>query len=92
MEYKKGDRVKHPTKLDWGIGQVLADSKDDTVTIFFDRAGEKTIALSYVQPALVTGEDAVSVILDNRRSLEPHETRWKVGKLAFNLAGRVAHR
>jgi hypothetical protein len=26
MAYKKGERVKHPTKYEWGVGQVLADS------------------------------------------------------------------
>ena len=35
MQYKKGDRVKHPKKPDWGIGQVLADSTGGTVRIFF---------------------------------------------------------
>ncbi len=85
MEYKKGERVKHPKKLEWGIGQVLADSKGDTVTIFFDRAGEKTIALAYVQPALVTGEDAVSVILD---SIDFSENASSSGKAACENCGQ----
>lgn len=42
MQYKKGDRVRHPKKPDWGIGQVLADSTGGTVQIFFTHAGEKT--------------------------------------------------
>lgn len=65
MEYKKGDRVKHPKKVDWGIGQVIADSNGDTVTIFFESAGEKTLSLSYVQPIFVSEEAAQSVILDS---------------------------
>jgi hypothetical protein len=24
MDYKKGDRVRHPSKDDWGLGEVLA--------------------------------------------------------------------
>jgi hypothetical protein len=45
MEYKKGERVKHPKKSDWGIGQVLADSAGGAVKVFFTHAGEKAIAL-----------------------------------------------
>mgnify|MGYP003788994971 CR=1 FL=1 len=60
MQYKKGDRVRHPKKPDWGIGQVLADSIDGTVRIFFANAGEKTISLDFVQPEKVSGDAASS--------------------------------
>lgn len=34
MKYNKGDRVKHPKRDDWGLGEVLADSDGGSVRIF----------------------------------------------------------
>lgn len=65
MEYRKGDRVRHPTKDDWGVGEVLADCNGETVKIFFVGAGEKTISLRYVQPIKVSGDEARHPVLDN---------------------------
>ena len=65
MEYKEGERVKHPKKLDWGVGRVLANSSGGSVRIFFTHAGEKTIALDVVQPLRLSGDAAASVILDS---------------------------
>jgi hypothetical protein len=65
MAYKKGERVKHPTKYEWGVGQVLADSAGGSITIFFSRIGEKTLSLDYVTPRKVVGEEAVSAVLDS---------------------------
>jgi len=81
VEYKKGDRVKHPRKLDWGVGQVLSDSVAGSVKIFFTHAGEKNIDLDYVQPVKMSGDDAASVILD---ALDFSDTESKApkGKIA----------
>jgi len=65
MEYKKGDRVKHPTKDDWGLGEVLEDSNSETVKVFFVGIGDKTLSLSYVQPIKVEGDKAKHPVLDN---------------------------
>ncbi|MGM0611605.1 MAG: DUF3553 domain-containing protein [Thermodesulfobacteriota bacterium] len=65
MEYKKGDRVKHPTKEDWGLGEVLEKSNGATVRVFFVGAGEKTLSLQYVQPLQVKGNEASNAVLDN---------------------------
>lgn len=80
MQYKKGDRVNHPKKPDWGIGQVLVDSNGGTVRIFFTRAGEKTISLDFVQPEKLSGDAASSLILDqlNLTSQPTREVRGKV--------------
>lgn len=64
MKYKKGERVTHPAKSDWGVGQVLADSTEDSVRIHFANVGEKTLSLSYVQPQIAIGGDATSELLD----------------------------
>ncbi|WP_177420275.1 DUF3553 domain-containing protein [endosymbiont of Lamellibrachia barhami] len=66
VEYKKGDRVKHPSKSDWGLGEVLENSNGQAVRIFFVNEGDKTLILEYVQPIKVVGEEAKNVLLDNR--------------------------
>ena len=65
MEYKKGERVKHPTKEDWGLGEVLENSNGATVRIFFVGAGEKNLSLQYVQPIKIEGAEANNAVLDN---------------------------
>lgn len=65
MKYKKGDRVKHPTKEDWGIGEVLQDSNSESVRVFFVGCGEKTLALKSVHPTKVNRDESNHPILDN---------------------------
>ncbi|MBY5944660.1 DUF3553 domain-containing protein [Photobacterium rosenbergii] len=65
MEYKKGDRVIHPKKEDWGLGEVLENSNDATVRVFFVGVGEKILSLQYVQPIKVEGIEAKNIVLDN---------------------------
>ena len=65
VEYAKGERVRHPTKSDWGLGEVLEDSRGNKVRIFFVEAGEKTLDLNYVKPEKVLGEEARHKVLDN---------------------------
>jgi len=78
MKYNKGDRVKHPAKNDWGLGEVLADSDGEFVTIFFVDAGQKKIALKYIQPIkLVEGESA-HPILDKLKTEITNQ--YKIGK------------
>ena len=68
MVYKKGDRVKHPTKVDWDLGEVLENSNGSTVHVFFIGAGEKILSLQYVQPIKVEGDEADSAVLDNLKT------------------------
>jgi hypothetical protein len=63
-KYKKGERVRHPSKAEWGIGEVIADSNNEVVKIFFANAGEKSISLAYIKPHKVVGSEADSTILD----------------------------
>ena len=65
MRYAKGDRVRHPTRAVWGVGLVLEDSCDAKARIFFEEAGEKTVSLSHVEPVIVSGAEADSLVLDN---------------------------
>lgn len=68
MFYRKGDRVRHPIKEDWGLGKVLANSNGDKVDVFFVDAGEKTILLKYVEPIKVKGEESNHGGLDNLKA------------------------
>ena len=86
MQYKKGDRVKHPKKPDWGIGQVLADSTGGTVRIFFTHAGDKTMSLDFVQPEKLSGDAASSPILD-QLNLAAQPTRDAKGKVLCTNCG-----
>ena len=65
MDYKKGDRVKHPGLPEWGLGEVLTDSRDDKVRIFFTEKGPKTLSLKHVEPVKIVGEDARHPVLDH---------------------------
>jgi len=43
-----GQRVTHPAKPDWGVGEILS-TEGNIATIVFEHAGRKTINLSYVK-------------------------------------------
>jgi hypothetical protein len=53
--YQLGDRVKHPAKPEWGVGEVLSaqavrdnGAASQRLQIRFDRAGLKTICTAFV--------------------------------------------
>jgi hypothetical protein len=75
VEYRKGDRVRHPARQDWGLGEVLADSHAGSLKVFFVGVGEKTLALQHVQPIKVSGSEAAHPVLDN----------LKIGKSAAGI-------
>lgn len=81
MQYLKGQRVMHPAKPDWGLGEVLSHSNGDTVEIFFVGVGHKTLALSYVEPEKIRGAAAANVHLDNL-ARNPSDTAPKYHSLA----------
>jgi len=56
VSHKLGDRVQHPTKPEWGVGQVVTvqpatqDGRPcQRLQIRFDRAGMKTITTAFVE-------------------------------------------
>ncbi len=65
MSLQKGDRVRHPTKTDWGIGQVLEEPRSNSVRVFFVGSGEKTLSLDHVELEFVAPKEASSEVLDN---------------------------
>lgn len=66
MQFKKGVRVRHLTKSEWGIGQILEDANTETIRLFFEHGGEKTLqAVAAEKLRVVTGSEATSLHLDN---------------------------
>ena len=68
MKFSEGERVRHSNKPDWGIGQVLDDSDDEEVRVFFVGIGEKTLKSHYANLVKVSGSEADHPILDNLRA------------------------
>lgn len=61
--YKRGDRVKHNTKTDWGLGEGLSDQVGGKVQIIFEDADVKTFAISVAPLIKVEGEECRSEYL-----------------------------
>ena len=85
MFYRKGDRVRHPIKDDWGLGKVLASSNGEKVDVFFVDAGEKTILLKYVEPIKVKGDESIHFGLDNLKVTDTAVKYQRFSKLTENF-------
>ena len=60
----QGDRVIHPNKKAWGLGEVLSVSAEN-IDVFFVGTGSKRLARSFVQLEVVEGAAAQHPLLDN---------------------------
>lgn len=85
MFYRKGDRVRHPIKEDWGLGKVLANSNGEKVDVFFVDAGEKTILLKYVEPIKIKGDESNHGGLDNLKVSTSSIKYQRFSKLTENF-------
>jgi hypothetical protein len=72
MSFKKGDRVRHPIKAEWGLGEIFEDSNGEKVRVFFVGAGEKTISLKHVTLDCIPKDEAAHPVLDNLRVPAEH--------------------
>lgn len=59
-KFKAGERVKHETKTEWGIGEVLSDESGGRIKVFFEDVGAKELDLRYAKFIRVFGEEAKS--------------------------------
>ena len=55
-EYEPGQRVRHPIKLEWGVGQVQS-VVDQRVTVNFEHAGKVLINVDAVPLTIVEDDD-----------------------------------
>jgi hypothetical protein len=60
-EWKKGDRVRHSSKPEWGVGEVLSveglvqdGQRCQRLSVRFDRAGLKTLSTAYADLVAVS--------------------------------------
>ena len=83
MSLKKGDRVRHPTEVDWDLGEVLAVSGEEKVRVFFVGAGEKLLSLRHVTLDRVPEHEAAHPVLDNLRV--PDKSGQKYQSLAQSV-------
>lgn len=60
VKFRKGDRVKHSSRTDWGLGEVLADPAGDQVEVFFEDIGVKKFKLAFAKFIKVSGEESES--------------------------------
>lgn len=65
VELHRNDRVKMPSKPEWGMGRVLQEPAAGKVSILFREAGEKVLSLKHAQMEPVEGDAAVDAWLDN---------------------------
>ena len=91
MNFTKGDRVRHPGKPEWDMGQVLEDCAGGDVRVYFTGAGEKKLRLDYVTLVRVEGADAANPVLDSLGKRQPRTAaagakRDKKEKRTRNLA------
>lgn len=59
-KFKSGERVKHATKTEWGIGEVLADESGGYVKIFFEDVGPKEFDLGHAKFMRLSGDEGES--------------------------------
>lgn len=71
MNFTKGDRVRHPGKPEWDMGQVLEDCAGGDVRVYFTGAGEKKLRLDYVTLERVEGDAAANPVLDSLGKRQP---------------------
>lgn len=64
--YRRGDRLKHKTKTDWGLGEVFEDQSGDHVRVIFEYTddGLKNFKVGVAPFIRVNGEEAKSMHLD----------------------------
>lgn len=86
MEYSKGDRVKHPTKEDWGVGEIIAFRDQTVVQVLFAEAGEKIFDLKRTPLIKVAGIQADCPALDERKS--GAIVKYTIGTLPRHTADR----
>jgi len=64
-DFQIGDKVRHPSLTEWGLGKVLEVPSEGKVKVFFINVGEKNISLKHVSLEKVEGEEASHPILDS---------------------------
>ncbi len=86
MQYKKGERVIHKKREEWGVGELLGDISDNKIQVFFTEVGEKTLSLKYAQLNKIEGKEAKNPVLDNLKVSKTND-RFQYRSLAQSKDG-----
>jgi hypothetical protein len=65
MDFKVGDRVKHPGQPAWGIGQILEGLSANRAPVYFVNGMKRVISFKHIALDLVEGPEAEHLLLDN---------------------------
>lgn len=72
----KGTRVRHISRPEWGVGQMLEVSNSQNLHLFFEHKGEMNMAATAADKlTVVNGPDAQSTLLDNLYLPGPGKSR-----------------
>lgn len=90
--YVKGDRVNHPLKLDWGIGQILEIISKSQVKVLFVNAGEKILDVNIAKLGKLSGAEAAHPLLDNPQpKTTPRARKLNTNKRFNNLQEAILY-
>ena len=84
MSFAKGDRLQHPSKPDWQLGEVFDVTSSGKLHIYFVGAGRWCLDPSVVNFTKVTGRDAHSPILDTLRDKTWSFARFNIYVIEIN--------
>ena len=77
MDYKKGERVKHPRHAGLGSGEGIGGQPRLQGLHILCGDGRKTLSLKYVQPVKVSGEEARNSVLDHLSIKEDGASKYQ---------------
>lgn len=83
---KKGQRVKHTSRPEWGLGQFLEDENAGEISVFFEdnKVGVVNLAIAARDRLrVVTGPEAQSVLLDNLDLVDGERVTLAMAKQRF---------
>ncbi len=83
---KKGQRVQHINRPNWGLGQLLEDENANGFRVFFEENSEGVVNLAIAardRLRVVTGAQAQSVLLDNLDLVDGERLTLEMAKQRF---------
>jgi hypothetical protein len=88
VRYRQGDRVRHPDKEEWGLGEVLENSRGEVVRVLFTDVGEKTMSLRYAPLEKIPPEAPADSALERLRSGEGCQRSLRLNRTKRKLPWR----
>ena len=88
QKIKKGSRLRHATKPEWGVGQLLEDANSQSFHVFFEGKGDIFLDVAVADKLIwVTGVEAQSALLDHL--YVPAHGKSRPGRTIAELKARL---